>query len=81
MTIWVGEIDCGPLCAYGAHFHLRRAGWGWYVESYSDAFISELTRPAKQSDETNHWTVDSGNQGPAMETYFLALRFLPRFLR
>ncbi len=69
MTIWVGEIYwfnpsevnvdagyyCGPLCAYGGHFHLRRAGWGWYVESSSDAYISELKRPAMQSDETNHW--------------------------
>jgi hypothetical protein len=60
ITIWVGDIrslnssdvdvdagyNCGPLCAYGGHFHLRRAGWGWYVESVSDSYIAGLTGPA-----------------------------------
>ena len=38
------ELDagyyCGLLCAYGGSFHVRRAGWGWHVDSLSDRFVS-----------------------------------------
>lgn len=63
ITIWVDEIRwlnpfevdvragyyCGVFCAYGADFHLRRAGWGWYIDSISGAILSDLTGPPMPS--------------------------------
>jgi hypothetical protein len=33
---------CGTLCAYVGIFHVRRTGWGWYVESVGDSLISRI---------------------------------------
>jgi hypothetical protein len=44
--------NCGPLCTYGGSFHLRRAGWGWYVDSASNNYISHLIRPRTKSRPT-----------------------------
>jgi hypothetical protein len=35
-----GGYACGTMCGFSANFHVRRGGWGWYVDEINPIFIS-----------------------------------------
>ncbi len=63
-----GGYYCGMLCAWGGQFHVRRAGWGWYVDSTTESFISNNNPSNTDLSKSNSTHLSSGSEFLIVET-------------